>query len=119
MQQCDGLLDDPAVDTQPGAVVGAATGEFGVDPLAAQHPAVFVVVVGAVGVERAGAATGASAPSTHRRNRFDQWGELGDVVAVAAGQCRRERDTVPLGDDMMLGAGPCTIYRARTGFRPP
>ena len=45
--------------------------------------------------------------------------ELGDVVAVAAGQRDRQRDPVRFGDQVVLGAGPGTIDRARAGFGPP
>jgi hypothetical protein len=43
--------------------------------------------------------------------------ELGDVVAVPAGQRRRKRDAVRLGDQVVLGARPGAVDRARARFR--
>jgi hypothetical protein len=45
------LLDDPAVDTEAGAVWGAAAGDDRLDAENADLAAVAVVVVAAVGVD--------------------------------------------------------------------
>src|SRR5690606_11981001 len=101
------------------AVFGAAAGELGVDAPGPYQVAVLVVVVGTVGVERVGSATGPSASTSHRGNRLDQRDELGDVVAVATGQRHRQRDTATLADHMVLRSVPGPIDWAGTGFRPP
>ena len=82
-------------------------------------PAVFVVVIAAVGVDLIRALAGPAAAAAHRRDGLDQGHELGDVVAVAAGQRHRQRDAVRFGDQVVLRAGPGTVDRARTGFGPP
>lgn len=46
VQQRERLLDDPAVLAQPGAVLGAATGDDGRDAHCLDLPAVLIVVVG-------------------------------------------------------------------------
>lgn len=51
VEQGDGLFHDPAVDAEAGAVGCAAAGEDGGDGAGADLAAVFVVVIGAVGVE--------------------------------------------------------------------
>src|SRR5262245_19191168 len=79
VRQGDGLLEDPAVDTQSGAVLGAAAGELRVDALGARQITVFVVVVGTVGAERVRVAARPAASAAYR------WDELGGVVPVAAG----------------------------------
>jgi hypothetical protein len=61
----------------------------------------------------------AATTTPDRRDRGDQRHELGDVVAVAAGQGDRQRDPVRLGDHVVLGARPGTVNRARAGFGPP
>lgn len=48
----------------------------------------------------------------------EQWQQLGDVVAVAAGQRHRERDALPVDDEVVLVARPCAVDRAGTAFGP-
>ncbi len=52
VQQGQGLLDDPAVCAQPGAVFGAAPGDDRGDAFLPDLGAVFVVVIAAVGIDR-------------------------------------------------------------------
>ena len=77
------------------------------------------MVIAAVGVDPIRALAGPATAATHRRDRLDQGHELGDVVAVPAGQRDRKRDSVRFSDQVVLGAGPGTIDRARAGFGPP
>jgi hypothetical protein len=65
------------------------------------QPAVLVVVVAAVGDHRVRASARPSNTASHRRHPVEQLEELGDVVAVAAGQ------------------PPAAIDRAGTGLRAP
>ena len=88
-------------------------------PLAADLGAVLVVVVGAVGEHPLRPLAGPAAAAADRRDRLDQRHELGDIVAVAAGQRHRQRDAVRLGDQVVLGARPGTVDRARARFGPP
>jgi hypothetical protein len=113
----EGALDDPAVAAQAGAVRGPATGDLGCDAAAAQLAPVLVVVVAAVGVEplRPPAWTADTAP--YRRHAIEQRDQLGDVVAVAAGDRPGERDPGRVYEKVMLGAvsGPVNRARARRG----
>jgi len=118
VQQRDGLFHDPPVGAQPGAVPGAAAGDHGRDALLA--PAcVLVVVITAVGIDGIRALARPTAAAADRRDGLDQRHELGDVVAVPAGQRHRQRDTVRLGDHVVLRARLGAIDRARPGFGPP
>jgi hypothetical protein len=119
VQQRDGLLHDPAVYAQARTVLGAAAGDDRGDPGVADLRAVFVVVVAAVGVEAVRALAWPAAAAADRRDGLDQRHELGDVVAVPAGQRHCQRDAVRFGDQVVLGAGPGTVDRARAGFGPP
>ncbi len=91
MQQREALLDYPAHLAEAGAVFGAAAGDDRGDAEVADLGAVLVMVVAAVGVDLRRAAAGPAAFAANRRDRLQQWQELGDVVAVAAGQddCQR------------------------------
>lgn len=79
----DRSLDHPPVDAQPGAVWCAAAGDPRADALGPYRFAVLVVVVGPVGEQFVGAPAG---PAADRWDLVDQRQQLGDVVAVAAGQ---------------------------------
>ena len=59
------------------------------------------------------------APPADRRDRLDQRHQLGDVVPVAAGQGRGQRDAASIGDHVVLGARPGPVDRAGTGLGPP
>jgi hypothetical protein len=78
---------------QPEAVRCAAPGDDRGDPPRGELASVGVVVVGAVGEQVAGSAAGPAAPAADRWDRFDQREQLGDVVAVPAGQDRGQRDS--------------------------
>jgi hypothetical protein len=119
VQQREGLLDHPPVGAQPRTVLDTTPGDDRLDPGGSDLRAVLVVVIAAVGVERVRAAAWPSASAPYGRDRLDQGHELGDVVTVSAGQRHRQRDTVPFGDQMVLGAGAGTVDRTRPGFGPP
>src|SRR5690606_25400 len=119
VQQGNGLLDHPPVGAEPGAVCGAAAGDAGTDAFGVHPPAMAVVVVAAVGVDGLWTSSGPPASSPYRWDGVDQRDELGDVVAVAAGEADGQRDARALGDHVVFRAGPGAVDRARTGFGPP
>jgi hypothetical protein len=61
-------------------------------------------VVGAVAVQAARPTTRSAATSAHGRDRIDEREQLGDVVAVAAGERAGKRRAAAAGDYVMLGA---------------
>jgi hypothetical protein len=76
-------------------------------------------VVATVGEERVGSAAWSSALASHGRDRLDEWQELGDVVAVGAGDQARERDTVGVRDQVMLAAGSAAVDGAGASLVAP
>ena len=113
VQPGEAALHRPADAPEPGAVRGRAAGDLGPDAATAQLAAVGVVVVAAVGHEDLGAPARAAHLAGDRRHRVHQRDQLGDVVAVAAGQRDRERDARPVGEKVVLGARPAPVDRAR------
>jgi hypothetical protein len=71
---------------QPGTVLDAAPRDDWGDPQGPYLLAVLVVVVAAVGVERDRSLSGPPSSAAYGRDGLEQGDELGDVVAVAAGQ---------------------------------
>jgi hypothetical protein len=115
----EGPLDDPAGLAQAGAVWGATAGDLGSDAASADDAAVFVEVVAAVGEEPLGSAPRSAAQSADGWYRVQQRDELGDVVAVSAGQRDGERGAVSVGDEVVLAAGTGPVDRRRSGVSPP
>lgn len=102
MQQCECLLDDPAVLAQSGAMLCAAAGDDRHDAPGRHLLTVFVVVVGPIGELGLRFASRTSATASHRREALDQRHQLGDVVTAAAGQRHLQWDSVPFGDEMVF-----------------
>jgi len=113
VQPGEGALDDPAGATEPGAVLGLAAGDLGGDPELTQQTSVLVVVVAAVGGDPLRATTRPADQAAYGRYALEEREQLGDVVAVAAGQRPGERDTAGVYQEMVLGAGSGSINRAR------
>jgi hypothetical protein len=89
------------------------------DAQIAKQGAVLVVVVATVCVDLRRLAGGSAALAADRRDRSQQRDELSDVVAVAAGQQHRKRDTAGVSDEVVLGAQPAAVYWTPAGFGPP
>jgi len=103
-----GLHEDRAGQSQQG---GAAGGDPRRDPALAELAAVAVVVVAAVGEQLPRPAAGPAASAPDRRNGIDQRDELGDVVAVAAGEADGQRDAAVVDDQVVRGAGAAAVDR--------
>jgi hypothetical protein len=88
----EGAFDDPAVAAEPGAVLALASGDQWLDAALADQAAVLVVVVAAVGDQRPRSASWSAGTAADGRHAVEQLEQLGDVVAVAAGERPRERD---------------------------
>ena len=89
------------------------------DPALPEQSAVLVVVVATVGQQRVRPSARSADPARDGRNLVEQGQELGDVVAIAAGQTNGQGDASCLGDDVVFRARLGAVDRARTGFGPP
>lgn len=104
VQVGEAALDDPALLAQTGAVFDAAPRDGRLDPASPEQPAVFVVVIAAVGEQNIGllarpAALAGDRPAVQVVEQRDQ---LGDVVAIAAGQRDGERDARGVDEQVVL-----------------
>ena len=121
VQVGEAALHDPPLATQTGAVRDAPAGDQRLDVAPAQEPAILVVVVTAVGQQAirlaAGSATlasdGAGVQGVQQRH------ELGDVVAVAGGECDRQRDARGIDQQVVLRAWAGAIDRGWPRQEPP
>ena len=115
----EGAFDDPAVAAQAGAVFGLAAGDLRCDPALAELAAVLVVVVAAVSRDSVGPAAWAADLAADRWYPVDERDQLGDVVAVAAGERPGERDPSRVYEKVMLRAVSGSINRARARLGAP
>jgi len=94
-----GALDHPALVTEARAVGGAATGDPVGDPASPQDAPVLVVVIAPVGQDEIGLSARPADLASDRVGGkvIQERHQLGDVVAVAAGERHRQRD--PRGVD--------------------
>ena len=111
VQPGEAALDHPAVSAEAGAMRDPAAGDPRGDAAGAQLAAVDVVVVAAVGDQLARATAGSAAEAAYRRPGTQQWDQLRDVVAVAAGEGDRQRDAAGVADQSVLGTGPAAVDR--------
>jgi NAD(P)-dependent dehydrogenase (short-subunit alcohol dehydrogenase family) len=91
VQPGEGALDDPALLSEAGAVLGLAARDDRLDAALPDKAAVLVVVVAAVGDQRPRTASRTTDPATHGRHPIQQRDQLGDIAAVAAGERPGER----------------------------
>ena len=109
----EGALDDPADAAQAGAVFGLAASDLWSDPALTYQAAVLVVVVASVGRDSVGPLPRPADLAAYRRDPLDQRDQLGDIVAVAAGERPGERDPGRVDQEVVLGAVSGSINRAR------
>jgi hypothetical protein len=93
VQPGEGAFDDPAVTTEPGAMLGLAASDRWLDAALPEQATVLVVVVAAVGDQRPRSASWSADAAADVRHSVEQLEQLGHVVAVAAGERPGERDT--------------------------
>jgi hypothetical protein len=115
----EGSFDRPADCAEAGAVFDAAAGDDGCDAAVADQAPVLVVVVAAVGVDPAWSAAWFADDAADGWDGVDEWDQLGDVVAVSAGECDGQRDTGGVGDQVVLGTGFAAVDRAWSSVGPP
>ena len=115
----EGAFDDPAVAAEMGAVLGLAACDHRFDAALPDEPAVFVVVVAAIGKQRPRPTTRPSRTTAHGRDAIEQLEQLCDVVAVGGGERPGERQPATVYEEMVLAARTSAIDRAGTGFRAP
>ena len=104
VQVSERALHDPALGSEAGAVLGAAAGDDRLHAEVPDKPAVLVVVVAAVPEHDVRATARPAALAAHGWYCLQKWDELGDAVAVAAGQRGRKWDAGGVGDQVVLAA---------------
>jgi hypothetical protein len=111
-------FDYPSILPESAAMLSAALCENRFNAPFAQFLSVCFGVVSAVSIDDLGLSQRVAANATDDWNRVDQRQQLCDVVTIGTGQDNRERHPVCVSSDMVLRAGPRTIYGVRPSFWP-
>ena len=118
VQPPQGPFYHPAVYSQPTAVIRAPPSQGWHDVARPQFLAMPPRVIGPVGVQPPGPATGSAPLTAHRRHGVHQEQQLGYVVAIGSGQDGRQRSSAGLGKHMMLAPGLAPVRRIGAGLFP-
>ncbi len=119
VQPSNRAFDRPTGFTKPAAMVRADFCEHRLDATCSQALTVLLRTVASVTLNDFRFVQRASALSSYRWNGLDKWVELGNVVAIRAGQDDRERDALRVDDEMMLAAKLAPVRGIRACFFPP
>lgn len=100
----EAALDDPSLSSKPGPVFGATACDHGFDPAGPQQPPVLVMVIATISDHLVGLLAGTPSLAGDRpaAQLVQQRHQLGDVVAIPAGQRDGERDPGRVDEQMVL-----------------
>jgi len=115
----EGAFDDPAHLAEAGAVCGLAARDHGRDPALPEQPPVLVVVVASVGIDTVWSRARPADAAFDRGHAVEQRDQLGDVVAVAAGDRVRERDPRGVDQEVVFRSGSAPVHWALARFGAP
>jgi len=119
MQPRERALDDPTRAAKPTAVSGPALRKLALDAAPLELGAMRLRIISTVALDEIGLAPRAAGTSAERRNRVDQWQQLGDVVPIGAGEHGGQRDPACFGENMVLRPRLTAIGWVRSSFFPP
>lgn len=111
-------FDHPAEFAQTTAVLCPAPGDHRLDAAFAKFPAMWFGVVAAIGVNDFGLLKRPATYTANRRNGIDERQQLGDIVAVRAGQDGTDGDAIGIDEDVVFGTGSRAIRGVRASFSP-
>ena len=118
-QPGQGALHDPAVATQAGAALYSLARDADLDPAFAQGAPTARAVVRLVRVDFVGALARPAPWPLDGPDAVDQRLEDAAIGAIGRGEQHRERETLPVDDNMALAARFAAIRRIRPGFLAP
>ena len=121
VQPPQGPLHHPALHSQAAAMCCAPPSQRRRNVARPQFLAMLPRVIGSVGVQPLGPATGSAPLTPHWRHGVHQRQQLGYVVTIGAGQDGRQRGPIGFGEHVMLAPRLASVRRIGAGLfpRPP
>jgi hypothetical protein len=111
-------FNDPTEFAQATAMFSAAPCDHRFDAAFAQSLTMRIGIVTTIGIDDLGFLKWSTARAADRGNRVDERQQLGDVVAVGAGQNGADGNAVGVYEDVVLGTGSRAIRGVRASFSP-
>lgn len=115
----DGALDVPSQESQSASVFGISSCDKRTDLAFEKFGPVGIGIVSPVSDDDIRFAAGPAAFAAYGRNGVDQGNQLGDVMPVGAGNGNGEGNALPVGEDVVLGAGFAPIRWIGARLSPP
>lgn len=112
-------LNHPPINPQTTAVIGTPLSQNGLDAPLAKFLAVWFAIISSITQHRNRTPKRPADLACNSRNLLDQRQQLGDIMAVSAGQSHRQRDPIGVGHHMVLRALLAAIRGVWAGFGPP
>lgn len=97
---------------------GSALRDHWLDAALAKSRTMRFGIVAAIGVDDFGLLKWSTTHAANRWNRVNEWQQLGDVVAVRAGQECTDGDSIRVDENVMLGTWSRAIRWVLTRFSP-
>jgi hypothetical protein len=119
MEPGERAFHDPAVDPQTTPVGGTPFSQHRFNPASPQGLTMGLRIIPAVTLHAVRFAAGTTDLAAHGGNRRHQREELGDIVAIGAGERSGQGEPVRVGDYMMFTARFAPIGRVGAGLGPP
>jgi hypothetical protein len=105
--------------TQPAAVFCIAFGQQWFDFSLSELFSMRLRIVATIALDTRRTLSRTTSLSPYRTNAIDQRNQLSDIIPIGARQDDGQRDSLGVGDDMVLTATLPAIRRIRAGFLPP
>jgi hypothetical protein len=115
----ESAFDNPAVNTQTAAVLRATLGQHRSNAKLAQRLTVGLRVVSTITLNTVRTLTRPTTLTSNRRNSFNQWQKLCNIMTIGTGDFHRQRDAACICNQMVFGARFASISGIWAGFRPP
>jgi hypothetical protein len=118
VEPCVSTLDHPAEFAQSAAVFSATPGDHRFDAALAKPLTMRLRVVATICVDDLRLLKRSAARATNGWNRVNERQQLGNVVAIRAGQDCTDGDAIGVDEDVMLGTWSRAICGVRASFSP-
>ena len=112
-------LNNPPINPQTTAVIGTPLSQHGLDAPLAKFLAVWFAIISSITQHRSRTPKWPADLARNSRNLLDQRQQLGDIMAVGAGQSHRQRDPIGVGHHMVFRALLAAIRGVWACFGPP
>jgi len=115
----EGALYNPTIHAQSTTMFGSTLSQHWNYTQLTQVLTVWLRIIGTIALKIVRALTRPTTFASNRRDSFNQWQKLGNIMAVSTGDFHRQRDTTSICNQMVFSARFASIGGIGARFRPP